>query len=109
MEEENMTGPEVLFACSIALLAIGIYGLASKRNLIRLIIALEVLVNAACLSFASFSAMAGPGKADPLIGVLIIIVLAIGGCIAAFGLALALAVYKRLGTVDAWKLRRLRG
>ncbi|HDJ26082.1 MAG TPA: cation:proton antiporter, partial [Candidatus Bathyarchaeota archaeon] len=46
---------------------------------------------------------------DPLVCVLIIIVLAIGGCIAAFGLALALAIYKRLGTLDAWELRRLRG
>ena len=104
-----MTGPEILLACSLALLAIGIYGLSTKRNMIKLIIALEILVNAACLSFASLSAMASPGSSDPMVAVLIIIVLAIGGCVAAFGLALALAIYKRLGTVDAWELRRLRG
>jgi len=104
-----MTGPELLLGCSMALLALGLYGLAVKRNLIRLIIALEILVNSACLGFTAFSAMSGTGAADPMVGVLIIIVLAIGGCIAAFGLALALAIYKRFGTVDAWELRRLRG
>jgi len=102
-----MTGPEALLACSLALLALGLYGLAAKRNLIRIIIALEVLVNAACLAFASLSTMAHPGSSDPLVGVVIIIVLAVGGCIAAFGLALVLAIYKRLGTVDAWRLREL--
>jgi len=100
---------ELLLACSLALFSIGLYGLAAKRNLIRLIIALEILVNAACLSFASFSAALGPGSSDPLVGVFIMVILAIGGCIAAFGLALALAIYKRFGTVDAWELRRLRG
>ena len=95
--------------CSMALLALGLYGLAVKRNLIRLIIALEILVNSACLSFTAFSIMSGTGTTDPMVGVLIMIILAIGGCIAAFGLALALAIYKRFGTVDAWELRRLRG
>ena len=98
----------LLLATALILMAFGLYGLASKRNLIRIIIALEVLVNAACLAFAAFSA-AHPGLTDPLAGVFIIIILAIGSCIAAFGLALALAIYKRLGTVDAWELRRLRG
>jgi len=104
-----MTDPEVLLACSIALLAIGLYGVLTKRNLLRLIIGLEILVNAACLCFAALSAMSQPGRADPLAGVIIMIVLAIGGCIAAFGLVLALAIYKRLGTLDAWALRKLRG
>ena len=100
---------EMLLATSLALLALGLYGLIVKRNLVRLIIALEILVNAACLSFASSSAALGPGSSDPLVGVFIMVILAIGGCIAAFGLALALAIYKRFGTVDAWELRRLRG
>ncbi len=101
--------PVALLACSLALLAIGLYGVLARRNLLRLIIGLEILVNAACLCFAALSAMARPGQADPLVGVVIIVVLAIGGCIAAFGLALALAIYRRLGTLDAWALRKLRG
>jgi len=104
-----MSGPEVILICSFCLLCIGLYGLVAKRNLIRLVIALEVLVNASCLAFAALASMSGPGRSDPVVGVLIIIVLAIGSCIAAFGLALALAIYKRLGTVDAWRLRELKG
>ncbi|HDI00875.1 MAG TPA: NADH-quinone oxidoreductase subunit K [Candidatus Bathyarchaeota archaeon] len=104
-----LSGPEAVLICSLGLLVLGLYGLASKRNLIRLVISLEVLVNATCLAFAALSAMSNPGHSDPVVGVLIIIVLAVGGCIAAFGLALALAIYKRTGTVDAWALRKLRG
>ena len=98
-----------MLVCSLVLLAVGLYGLTAKRNLIRLMISLEIMVNAACLSFAAFSAMSGLGRSDPMVGVLIIIVLAIGGCIAAFGLVLALTIYKRLGTLDARSLRKLRG
>ena len=43
LEGREMTGPELLLGCSMALLALGLYGLAVKRNLIRLIIALEIL------------------------------------------------------------------
>ena len=39
---------------SVALLAIGIYGLAVKRNFIRMLFAVEIIINAANLNLVAF-------------------------------------------------------
>ena len=39
---------------SIALLAIGIYGLAVKRNFIRMLFAVEIIINEANLNLVAF-------------------------------------------------------
>ncbi|MHA2315635.1 MAG: NADH-quinone oxidoreductase subunit NuoK, partial [Candidatus Hermodarchaeia archaeon] len=43
-------------AGAIALYIIGMYCLAAKRNMIRLVIGIEILMNAAHLTFIAFSA-----------------------------------------------------
>ena len=40
---------------SVALLAIGIYGLAVKRNFIRMLFAVEIVINAANLNLVAFA------------------------------------------------------
>ena len=40
---------------SVALLGIGIYGLAVKRNFIRMLFAVEIIINAANLNLVAFS------------------------------------------------------
>ncbi|MBI2127423.1 MAG: NADH-quinone oxidoreductase subunit NuoK [Thaumarchaeota archaeon] len=40
---------------SIALLAIGIYGVAVKRNAIRMLFAIEIIINAANLNLVAFA------------------------------------------------------
>ena len=39
---------------SVALLGIGIYGLAVKRNFIRMLFAVEIIINAANLNLVAF-------------------------------------------------------
>ena len=39
---------------SVAMLAIGIYGLAVKRNFIRMLFAVEIIINAANLNLVAF-------------------------------------------------------
>jgi len=40
---------------SVALLAIGIYGLSVKRNFIRMLFAVEIIINAANLNLVAFA------------------------------------------------------
>ena len=40
---------------SIALLAIGIYGVTVKRNFIRMLFAIEIIINAANLNLIAFA------------------------------------------------------
>ena len=51
---------------SFALYILGIYCLATKRNLIRLLLGIELLINAANINFITFAAYAYPGYVDSM-------------------------------------------
>ncbi|MHA1237707.1 MAG: NADH-quinone oxidoreductase subunit NuoK [Candidatus Odinarchaeia archaeon] len=89
------------------LFVIGLYTLASNRNMIKLVIAIEILIDAAHLNFIAFSASPS-GGVDPLAHVIVITSIVIGGCIAAVALSLIVNAYRHYGTLNVKKLRRLR-
>ena len=95
-------------ACSAALYIIGLYCLVVKRNMIRLLIALEIMMNAANLNFIAFSSYGAHGFIHPLAHAFTIMSIGISGCIVALGLAITLHAYKHYETLDVRKLRRLR-
>lgn len=97
----------VLFV--ITLYAIGIYCLATKRNMIRIILGLEILINTANIGFISFSAYAFPGFVDPLAHSFVVISIGIAGSVSAVALMLVVYVYKHYGTLDVRELKRLKG
>ena len=90
------------------LYTLGVYCLIFKRNIIRLLLALELILNAANLNIIVFSSYAKEGYIDPLGQSFTIISISIGGCIMALGLALILQIYRRYGTLDVRELRRLK-
>lgn len=96
-----------LIACSTALYIIGVYCLVVKRNMIRLLIALELMMNAANLNFIAFSAHGVGGFVHPLAHAFTIISIGIGGCIVALGLTITLHAYRHYRTLDVRELRRL--
>jgi NADH:ubiquinone oxidoreductase subunit K len=94
---------------TVILYFIGIYCLATKRNMIRLILGIEILINAANVNFIVFSAYITPGFIDPLAHSFVIISISLAGCVSAVALALVAYAYRHYGTLDVRKLRRLRG
>ena len=99
---------EYYFAFAFILYIIGLYCLATKRNMIRLVLGIEILINAANLNFIALSAYRTPGFVDPLAHSIVMISIAIAGCVSAVALALIVYAYKHYGTLDVRKLRRLR-
>ena len=95
-------------ALAFALYVIGLYCLATKRNMIKLVMGIEILINAANLNFIVFSAYREPGFVDPFAHSIVIISIAVAGCISALALTLIIHAYKHYGTLDIRKLRRLR-
>lgn len=95
-------------ACSAALFIIGLYCLVAKRNMVRLLISLEIMVSAANINFIAFSTYAVAGFTQPLAHAFVILSIAIGGCILAIGLAITLHAYKHYKTLDVRKLKRIR-
>jgi len=89
------------------LVIIGLGCLMVKRDMVRLLIAVELLFNAANLSFVAFS-LQTEGFVDPLAHSVIMMAIVLDGTVIAVGLAMALNVYKHYGTLDIRKLRRLK-
>jgi NADH:ubiquinone oxidoreductase subunit K len=95
-------------AGAIALYIVGMYCLAVKRNMIRLVIGIEILINAAHLNFVVFSAYRNQGYIDPLGHSTVIMSIVFAGCVTAVALTIVTYAYKHYGTLDVRKLRRLK-
>lgn len=90
---------------SVALLAIGIYGLAVKRNALRMLFAVEIVINAANLNlvaFARFLPHSG-GQTMALFSI------AIAAAEVAVGLSLIIVAYRTWKNVDIAEFRSLKG
>ena len=96
-------------ALTAALYIIGLYCLATKRNMIRLILGMEILVNAANINFITFSSYFLPGFVDPLGHSIVIISISLAGSVSAVALTLVVHAYKHYRTLDVRELRRLKG
>jgi NADH-quinone oxidoreductase subunit K len=90
---------------AVALLALGLLGVLVRRNLLFILMSLEIMLNAAGLAFVA--AGARWAQADGQIMFILIITLAAAEV--AIGLALALQVYHRLRTLDADAVSGMRG
>ncbi len=99
---------EFYLGTAIVLYVIGFYCFVSKRNMIKLIIGLEILIDGAHLNFIAFSAYANGGLIDPLVHAIVITSIVIGGCIAAVAMALILTAYRQYKTINIRELRRLK-
>jgi NADH-quinone oxidoreductase subunit K len=87
------------------LFALGLLGLLVRRNVLFVLMSLEVMLNAAALAFiAAGSRWAAP---DGQIMFVLIVTLAAGE--AAVGLALVLQVYRRYVTLDLDSLSGMKG
>ncbi|HVP41386.1 MAG TPA: NADH-quinone oxidoreductase subunit NuoK [Candidatus Krumholzibacteriaceae bacterium] len=94
---------------AFTLFIIGFYCLVTKRNMIRLILGIELMVNAANFSFIVFSSYWHAGFIDPLAHSFVIISTALVGSVTAVALTIVVYAYRHYGTLDVRKLKRLRG
>ena len=94
---------------SVALYILGIYCLVTKRNMVRLILGIEILVNAANVNFIVFAAYALPGFVDSMGHSFAGISIGLAGAVSAVALAIVVLIYRHYGTLDVDELKQLRG
>ncbi|MGB3006122.1 MAG: NADH-quinone oxidoreductase subunit NuoK [Chitinophagaceae bacterium] len=95
-----MTEPglyHVLFV-SIALFAIGVYGFLTRKNLIIMLMSIELILNSVNLNFIAFNKFLWPGKLDGLFFTLFII--AIAAAEAAVAIAIIINLYRSHHSID---------
>jgi NAD(P)H-quinone oxidoreductase subunit 4L len=81
-----------------ALFCIGIYGLVTSRNAVRVLMSVELMLNAVNLNLMAFSNYIDSTEIKGQ--VFTIFVIAIAAAEAAVGLAIVLAIYRNRDTVD---------
>ena len=88
-----------------ALFALGLTGVLARRNLLFVLMSLDVMLNAAGLAFVAGGARWGQADGQ----IMFLLVLTLAAAEVAIGLALLLAVHLRVGSLDGDLLSRLRG
>ncbi|MDG6223454.1 MAG: NADH-quinone oxidoreductase subunit K [Candidatus Bathyarchaeota archaeon] len=77
---------------SVTLLAIGIIGLVTKHDLIKMLIAIEMITAAATMNFVVFGSLMDNSLGQAFL----ILALSVDACVTAVALALAITIYKKL-------------
>ena len=89
------------------LFGIGIYGLVSRRTLIGMLIAAELILAGASINFMAFNRFTAP---DPVAGqVFTLFIMAIAAAEAAIGLSIVVAIYRHYKSIDTEDLVELKG
>lgn len=92
---------------SSALLVFGLFGLLTRRNLVAILISLELVLNSAGLNFLAFNKFCFLEKSAGQVFVIFIIALAAAEvCI---GLSLILLLYKDKETINVDEAQTLKG
>ncbi|RPJ26943.1 MAG: hypothetical protein EHM33_09815 [Chloroflexi bacterium] len=95
----------VLFGI-IALLGVGFYGLLITRNLIKIVMVLQVLIKSVILALVLAGKLSGNLGLGQSTAATVIVADTI---VAVVGLALAVQVRRRLGTLDVPQISSMRG
>jgi NADH:ubiquinone oxidoreductase subunit K len=92
-----------------SLLAIGLYALSVKRNMIRLLLAIGIIFNAANFAFITMASHRyGYAYLDPLAQSIVLLAMILESCILAIGLTIMISAYKIYKTLDVRELSRLK-
>jgi NADH:ubiquinone oxidoreductase subunit K len=88
---------------SLILLAIGIYGLLTKRHLLKVFVSVELIATAATLNFV----MLAPSLSKGLGEAFLILAFSTDTCVSAVILALLVIVHKKYGASDIGELVKM--
>jgi len=93
------------------LFGIGIYGLITKRNALRLLFAVEIMINAANLNFVAFEQYSPglPGPQAALGQTFVLFSIALAAAEAAVILAIVVVAYRLHQDVDVSELKTMEG
>jgi NADH:ubiquinone oxidoreductase subunit K len=95
----------IVLAAIIGLLGVGLYALLVSRNLIKIVVGLQILVKAAMLGLIAAGQLAGQAEVGESLALTVIVADTI---VAVVGLAMAVQVRRHFGTLDVRALSSLK-
>jgi NADH:ubiquinone oxidoreductase subunit K len=101
-----LTSLNIILIGVVSLLGVGLYGLLITRNLIKLVMVLQLLVKSAILALV----LAGNVGGNPGLGQsTAVTVIVVDTIVAVVALALVVQVRRRIGTLDVSQITTLKG
>jgi NADH-quinone oxidoreductase subunit K len=94
---------EALFLSAI-LFALGVLGVVVRRNIIFVLMSIEIMLNAGGLAFVAAGALHGSVDGQAMF----LFILPVAAAEVAVGLAIAVLIHQRYKTLDLWALARAR-
>ena len=91
---------------NLIMLFAGIFGFVTRKNLISILISIELILNSVDINFAIFNRYLYPGQFEGLFFALFVI--AIAACETAIAIAIIINIYKRFGDVDVDNLKKMK-
>ncbi len=99
-----MIGLNHFLVVAALLFATGLYTVLSRRNVIGILMGVELILNAAGLNFVAFNHYTAVGVQG---GVFTVFIIVLAAAEAAIAMAIVLAIYQNLRDIDANKLDTL--
>ena len=96
----------ILFV-STALFFIGVYGFLTRRNLITMLMSIELVLNSVCLNFIAFNKYLWPNRLDGLFFTVFII--AIAAAEAAVAIAIIINLYRSHQSINVETAEEMKG
>jgi NADH-quinone oxidoreductase subunit K len=96
-----------LLFISTALFFIGVFGFLTRRNLITMLMSIELILNSVCLNFVAFNKYVWPGELDGVFFTVFII--AIAAAEAAVAIAIIINLYRSHRSIDVEVAGELKG
>ncbi len=90
----------------LGLMGLGLYGLLIARNLIKIVVALQIMIKGAVLALVAAGNASGQLNLGQSLALTVIVADTV---VAVVALALVVQVRRRLGTLDVSQLSKLRG
>lgn len=91
---------------SVIMFTAGVFGFITRRNMIAMLISLELILNSADLNFVIFNRFLFPGQMEGMIFTLFAI--AIAAAETAVAIAIIINIYRSLGNTDINSAKEMR-
>lgn len=91
---------------SLIMFSCGVFGFITRKNLIAMLISLELLLNSADLNFVVFNRFLFPGSMEGMFFTLFAI--AIAAAETAVAIAIIINIYRAVGNTDVREINKLR-
>lgn len=91
---------------SVLMFACGVYGFITRKNMIAMLVSIELILNSSDLNFVIFNRYLFPGSMEGMVFTLFAI--AIAAAETAIAIAIIINIYRKLGSTDISEAKHMK-